>query len=148
LHVILYMVAAVVVGAMVAAQPPLNAILSRSVGSAYVATAISIFTAFCCSLLIVFATGTGRLSAASLAAVPWWVYMAGVFGAIFVGAGVVIAPVTGALVFFVCVVAGQLIGSTLADHFGAFGLEVREASWARIAGIGLVLGGAILVGKG
>ncbi len=148
MQLVLYMIAAVVVGAMVSAQPPLNAILSRSVGSAYGATAVSIFTAFCCSLLIMAVTGSGRITPATLSAVPWWVYLAGVFGAIFVGAGVVIAPVTGALVFFVCIVAGQLIGSTLADHFGAFGLAVREASPARLLGIVLVLGGAILVSKG
>jgi transporter family-2 protein len=143
-----YMLAAVIVGAGVAAQPPLNAILSRAVGSHLVATSISIFTAFCCSLLILAATGNLRVSPAALTSVPWWVYLAGVFGAIFVGAGVVIAPVTGALVFFVCIVAGQLIGSMLADHFGAFGLTVREASLARIGGIVLVILGAILVSKG
>jgi len=148
MQLLLYMIAAVVVGVMVSAQPPLNAILSRSVGSAYGATAISIFVAFCSSLLLLTATGSGRITPATLSAVPWWVYLAGVFGAIFVGSGVVIAPVTGALVFFVCIVAGQLMGSTIADHFGAFGLEIREASLTRIGGIALVLLGAVMVGKG
>jgi transporter family-2 protein len=146
--VVPYMIAAVVVGAMVTAQPPMNAILARSVESAYAAIAISIFVAFCCSLVVLFATGGGHITPTSLLAVPWWVYLAGVVGAIFVGSGVVIAPITGALVFFVCAVAGQLIGSMLLDHFGAFGLEVREISWARVLGILLVLAGAILVGKG
>lgn len=148
MQVLFFMLAAVIVGALVAAQPPLNAILARSVGSAYAAIAISIFIAFFCSLVILFATGSARIPAGSLAAVPWWVYLAGVVGAIFVGAGVVIAPITGALVFFVCAVAGQLIGSTLIDHYGAFGLDVREISWSRVVGITLVLAGAILVGKG
>lgn len=148
MHPILFMLAAVVVGAGVAAQPPLNAILSRAVGSHLVATSISIFTAFGCSLILLAATGNFRVSPAALTAVPWWVYLAGVFGAIFVSAGVVIAPVTGALVFFVCIVAGQLLGSMLADHFGAFGLAVREISPARVAGILLVILGAILVSRG
>lgn len=148
MHLILHMLAAVIVGAMVAAQPPLNAILSRSVGSHLVATSVSIFAAFCCSLVILAATGSFRLSPAALTAVPWWVYLAGVFGAIFVGAGVVIAPVTGELVFFVCIVTGQLMGSMLVDHIGAFGLAVREASPARIVGILLVIAGAILVSRG
>ena len=143
-----YMLAAIVVGALVSAQPPLNAILSRAVGSAYGATAISIFVAFACILMILLVTGSGNITRAALVSVPWWVYLAGFVGAIFVGAGVVIAPVTGALVFFVCVVAGQLIGSTLADHFGAFGLQVREISAGRLLGIALVLMGAVLVGRG
>lgn len=148
MQVIPYMAAAVIVGAMIAAQPPLNAILARSVGSAYAATAISIFIALCCALAILLLTGGGRITPTTLLAVPWWVYLAGVVGAVFVGSGVVIAPVTGALVFFVCVVAGQLLGSMVMDHFGAFGLEVREVSWARGLGISLVVAGAILVGKG
>jgi uncharacterized membrane protein YdcZ (DUF606 family) len=49
--------------------------------------------------------GRGDMSRATLASVPWWVYLAGFVGTVFVAGGVVIAPVTGALVFFVCVVA-------------------------------------------
>jgi bacterial/archaeal transporter family-2 protein len=147
MQVIPYMLAASVVGVLVSAQPPLNAILSRAVGSAYGATAISIFIAFCCALLIVVVTGSGEISRATLATVPWWVYLAGIVGMLFVGSGVVIAPVTGALVFFVCIIAGQLLGSMLADHFGAFGLDVREVSAPRLIGLSLVLIGAFLVGR-
>lgn len=141
------MFAAIVVGIMVSAQPPLNAIVSRSVGSAFGATAIQILVALVCALLVLFITGSGEISRRTLSAVPWWAYMAGVFGAIFVASGVVIAPVTGALVFFVCIVAGQLLGSMLADHFGAFGLQVREISLARVLGLILVITGAVLVSR-
>ena len=79
---------------------------------------------------------------------PWWVYLAGPAGAFFVAGGVYIAPLTGTLIFFVCIVAGQLIGSALMDHFGAFGLDVRKFSLARLAGVLLVVAGAILVSRG
>ncbi len=148
MQVLPYMFAAILVGVLVSAQPPLNAILSRSVGSAFGATAISIFIALMTILVLLTVTGSGTINKETLTAVPWWVYLAGFVGAIFVGAGVVIAPVTGALVFFVCVVAGQLIGSTLADHFGAFGLQVREISVWRVFGVALVLVGAVIVGRG
>jgi transporter family-2 protein len=143
-----YMLASILVGMLVSAQPPLNAILSRAIGNAFGATAISILVAFCCALMMLTLTGFGEINRATLTSVPWWVYLAGAVGAIFVGAGVVLAPVTGALLFFVCIVAGQLIGSMLADHFGAFGLQVREISPARILGLGLVLAGAVLVSRG
>ena len=79
---------------------------------------------------------------------PWWVYLAGFAGTLFVAGGVVIAPVTGALLFFICVVAGQLLGATLADHFGLFGLDLRPVSPARLIGLALVVGGAVLVQLG
>jgi len=133
---------------VVSTQAPLNAILARALGSAYGAAAISIFVAMCCILLLVAVLGAGEMTGERLASVPWWVYLAGAAGAIFVSSGVVIVPITGALVFFVCVVAGQLIGSTAADHFGAFGLEARQISYSRMAGIALVLAGATLVARG
>ena len=148
MQLVAYMLAAVAVGAMITSQPPLNAIIARHVDSALAATSISILVAFLCSLLLLLVAGFGRVAPATIAAVPWWAYLGGVAGAIFVGSGVIIAPMTGALVFFVCIVAGQLIGSTIADHFGAFGLTVREVSGSRILGISLVLAGAVLVSRG
>ncbi|NNE89178.1 MAG: DMT family transporter [Silicimonas sp.] len=148
MQVVFYMLAAAVVGSMISIQPPLNAILARGIGSAYGATAISIGIAFLCILIFVSFMGGGEINTSTLSTVPWWVIFAGIVGAIFVGAGVVIAPVTGALVFFVCIVAGQLIGSTIIDHLGAFGLAVREVSAGRLAGIALVIIGAVMVGRG
>jgi transporter family-2 protein len=142
-----YMLAAIIVGCLVSVQPPMNAILSRAIGSAYGATAISVLVALCCALALLAVAGRGDISRETLSSVPWWVYLAGAAGAIFVASGVVIAPVTGALLFFVCIVAGQLLGSTVADHFGAFGLQVREISYQRVAGLCLVLAGAVLVNR-
>jgi len=146
--VVAYMLAAVAIGAMVSAQPAWNAILARSIGSAFGAAAINTLVGFMFCLMILPVAGAGRFSTATLTGVPWWVYLGGVVGGMFVISGVVVAPVTGALVFFVCVVSGQLIGSVVADHYGAFGLEIRPASFGRLAGVGLVVAGAILVGRG
>lgn len=142
-----YMAAALVIGAMLSAQPAMNAVLARALGSAYGAAAVSHTVALVSILLVVAVIGAGTVTPQTVGAVPWWIYLAGVIGMIFVASGIVIAPVTGALVFFVCIIAGQLIGSVLADHFGAFGLEVREISLMRIFGIGLVLCGALIVSR-
>ena len=47
--------------------------------------------------------------------------------------------------FFVCVVAGQLFGSTIIDQFGAFELAVKPINTIKLVGLGLVLIGAALV---
>ena len=148
MNTVSHMLAAMVIGALISMQAPLNVLLSRAIGSAYGATAISVFVAFLSILVIVLLTGWGEISRNTLSVVPWWVYLAGIVGAVFVAGGVVIVPVTGALVFFICVVAGQLLGSVIADHFGAFGLAERSVSVARLAGIVLVLIGATMVGRG
>ena len=143
-----YMLAALAVGIIVSFQPPMNGMLARSVGSAYGAATISIGVAFASILVLILLTGHGEISRRTLGSVPWWVYLSGTVGAAFVAAGVIIAPVNGALLFFVCIVGGQLAGSMLADHFGAFGLPVRELSALRVAGLALVLAGAAMVLRG
>ena len=143
-----YLFVALLLGALVAFQPLANAILARAIGSPYGAAAISIAISVLGALAMVSITGRGDIRVATLAAVPWWVYLAGFIGTVFVAGGVVIAPVTGALLFFACVVAGQLGGAMLADHFGWFGVTVRPISLVRLAGLALVLGGALLVQRG
>lgn len=145
---VLYMAGAILVGMMISSQPALNAMLSRAVGGPYAATVISIFVALVFGLVFLAIAGGANYTRAALASVPWWVYLGGVVGAVFVASGPVIAPVIGALLFFVCIVAGQLIGAAIADHFGAFGLEVRKISLQRAIGLALVLVGAVLVNRG
>jgi len=144
----LYMVAALVIGAASSIQPAVNAILARAVGNPFGATVVSVFVAFCTIVTISLFTGRGQITPAVLSSVPWWVYLGGMVGALLVASGVIIAPVTGALLFFILIVAGQLLGAMLMDHLGAFGLAVREVSGLRVAGFVLVLAGAVMVLRG
>jgi transporter family-2 protein len=146
--VVYYVMLAGVLGVTVSFQPLMNAVLARAIGSPFGAAAISISVAALGALVMVAVTGRGEFSRATLAAVRWWSYVAGLVGTLFVAGGVVIAPVTGAQLFFVSVIAGQLIGATLADHFGLFGLDLRPISLERLLGLGLVFGGALLVQRG
>jgi transporter family-2 protein len=143
-----YMLAAVLVGMLVSTQPALNGMLGRAMGSYTSATLISVGVAFLSAIVLALVMGRGDFSRSALGSVPWYVYLAGVAGMLFVAGGAIIAPVTGAFAFFVCIVAGQLLGAMLADHFGAFGLAVREVSPQRIAGLVLVIAGALLVHRG
>jgi transporter family-2 protein len=146
--VALYILAALLVGAASSVQPAVNAILARAIGNPYGATVVSVFVAFCTILLISQVTGRGQITPSVLASLPWWVYLGGVVGAVLVASGVIIAPVTGALLFFILIVAGQLLGAMLMDHLGAFGLAVREVSFLRVCGFLLVLVGAAMVLRG
>jgi bacterial/archaeal transporter family-2 protein len=143
-----YLLSALALGVLVAMQPLMNAVLARAIGSAYAAAGISILVAALGAVLMVLVSGRGELSRAALGSVPWWIYLAGFIGTLFVAGGVVIAPVTGALVFVICVVAGQLLGATVADHFGLFGIEVRSVTPLRLLGLALVAAGAALAQRG
>ena len=55
------------------------------------------------------------------------------------------APRIGIALFIAGVTVGQLGGALAYDHIGAFGLDVHHASLTRIAGLGVVLAGALIV---
>jgi transporter family-2 protein len=101
------MLVAVGVGVLVTFQPLMNAILARAIGSPYGATLVSLFVSATGAILMVAVTGRGAMNRDTLATVPWWVFLAGLVGLVFVLSGVTVAPVTGALLFFMCVIGAS-----------------------------------------
>jgi transporter family-2 protein len=79
---------------------------------------------------------------------PWWVIFGGLIGAVFVSGGIILVPVMGVASFFVCLIAGQLVGAVVADAIGAFGLEPRALSARKLAGVALAFAGVVLVRSG
>jgi transporter family-2 protein len=137
--------AAIAMGACLSIQPPVNAVMARTLGSPLLAASISIAISLIFVVLVWLTWGKGVGDLAQVNALPWWIVIGGVVGAVFVAGGVMLAPILGVALFFVCVVAGQLLGSTLADHFGVFGLQVKPVNTMKLLGLGLVLAGAVLV---
>lgn len=76
---------------------------------------------------------------------PWWLWIGGLFGAIYVAAAASVTSKLSAGGFLVCVVAGQMVASVFVDHFGLMGLASRPVSVTRLVGVALILGGAFLV---
>jgi transporter family-2 protein len=142
---VIYIVAAVVMGTVISVQPPINATMARDLGSPLLAASISIFISLVVVTILWLSWGKGTGDISQVRMLPWWVIIGGIVGVVFVAGSVVVAPVLGVALFFVCVIAGQLIGSTLIDQFGVFGLTVKPLNMMKFVGIGLVLLGAALV---
>jgi transporter family-2 protein len=141
----LYVVAAVAIGACLSLQPPINAVMARALGSSLLATSISIAISLVLAILVWLICSKGAGDWTQARTLPWWVVVGGIVGVVFVAGGVMVAPVLGVALFFVCVVLGQLLGSTLADHWGAFGTQVKPVNLMKLLGLALVLVGAALV---
>ena len=144
---IVYVLAAFGIGMMFSTQPAINGEVAKIVGGPVSAATISVaFTLLFC--LLVLPLFGGIPSRESLVQMPWWILVAGLTGTLVVAGGAAIVPVTGVAVFFVCLIAGQLVGSLLVDYIGAFGVDQRPVSLTKLAGIGLALGGVLLVRLG
>lgn len=79
--------------------------------------------------------------------VPWYALGAGVFGLIVIGAISYMIPRVGVAAAIVTVVAGQLLVSTILDHFGLLGVMGRPLDGTRAIGLAVVLVGVWLTVK-
>ena len=129
-------------GAMVAAQPPINAALARRSGSLW-AAAIS-FAVGTVAIVAVSLLVSGGLPAAVRSA-PAWQFVGGLLGALFVTSTILLVPRLGALGLVAAGVAGQLTGAVLIDRYGLFGLPRIPLSPVRVLGIGFLIIGLTLV---
>lgn len=134
-----YFLLAFVMGLSLAAQPVLNAEMARHTGHALSAASVSLLVSFVVVVpvgLLVFPRDTGFL-----ANVPWWAWFGGVTGAVSVLGGLMVVPVLGVVAAVACVLLGQVVGSALIDHSGAFHSAVRPIGVERALAIVLVLAG-------
>ena len=142
---LIYMFAAIIIGVGVSLQPPINSVMARSLGSPLFAAAISLFISLNVALVLWLILDKSSTELAQIKTLPWWVICGGFIGVLFVAGSIVVAPVTGIALFFVCVVAGQLIGASVMDQFGLFGLPVKSINITKLIGLVLVVAGAIIV---
>lgn len=76
---------------------------------------------------------------------PWWLWVGGIAGVIYVTAALVLLPRLGATTFIVCVVIGQVVCAMLIDHVGLMGLPVRAITPLRVIGALLVVAGMLVL---
>ena len=134
----------VLAGGATALQAPTNAKLATAVASPVNAAFIS-FAVGTTVLGIVAALMQTRPDMAAARALPWYAWLGGVYGACFVVAAAWGVPRLGVAMTITLMVGGQLLLSLILDHFGALGVPRQPLNIGRIAGVGLVLAGVLLV---
>lgn len=137
-------IGALVAGAFISIQAPTNAMLADAAGSPVNAALISFAVGTAVLLVAALALGA-RPNMGEVRALHWYAWLGGLYGAIFVTVAIFAAPRMGVTYFLIVAVAGQLMTALLLDRMGAFGLDKVEIGPARIAGVLLVLVGALLV---
>ena len=134
-------------GFFISIQGPVNARLRVAVKSPVLSAAIS-FLSGGLVLLCIMATGAFGGTGAGLRGMqtaPLWAYLGGVLGVSFVLGSIVAIPQVGVVVVICAAIVGQMAGSYLADTLGWFGVERVPFNPVRLAGIGLLVLGVLLV---
>ena len=140
------MIAVVLGGAATALQAPTNARMMTAVGSPVNAAFVS-FAVGTAALGILAVLLQTRPDMAASRALPWYAWVGGLYGAIFVVAAAWGVPRLGVATTIILMVAGQLLLSLILDHFGAMGMPRQPISLGRVAGVGLVIAGVLMVRK-
>ncbi len=86
-------------------------------------------------------------AAATWAAMPAWVWVAGALGALYVVPSSALAGVLGGALLVALVVCGQTLAALAIDHHGWLGFPVRPADPQRLLGAALVLAGVVLLAR-
>jgi len=145
MNTMIYIAAAVLIGVTLSLQPPINAVMTRSLGNPLMAACVSISIAFFIAIMAWLSLSKGGGDMTQIKTLPWWVILSGMAGVFFVVGGVLIAPTIGVALFLVCIVAGQLMGSSVVDHIGAFGMPIKPVNSIKLVGLMLVFAGAVMV---
>jgi bacterial/archaeal transporter family-2 protein len=140
----LAVVATVVAGCLVAAQAPVNNLLSKKVGTLRaVSVNFVVGTVIVLAVTYMFAEGIENRPGESAA---WYLWLFGGF------AGVAIVLTTlmavralGAGGVTAATIAGQLTLSVVLDRLGVLGLEQRAITWDKLLGIALLAAGTVLI---
>jgi transporter family-2 protein len=145
LKLALPMILAVAAGISLVTQQALNANLRAALGSAAWSGFMSYLVGLVCMMAFALLLRDPIPLATTAARIPWFEWSGGLFGAIFIGLAIFLIPQLGAASFFVLLVAGQMLGSIVFDHFGLMGVPVHPVSVVRIVGAMLLVGGVVLM---
>lgn len=75
---------------------------------------------------------------------PWYVFLAGVFGLVVFAAISYLIPRVGVAPAMMLIILGQVVIGVILDHYGILGAAVRHFSMPKLAGIVIMLAGAWL----
>jgi bacterial/archaeal transporter family-2 protein len=131
-------------GVAVGLQGPMASMISQRLGIFESVFIVHIGGALIALLPLLFTSG-GKL--AQWKELPWYTLIAGCFGLVVIGAVSYMIPRVGVAAAIIAVVAGQLLVSTVLDHFGWLGATGRPMEPTRALGLLVVLVGVWLTVK-
>jgi transporter family-2 protein len=130
-------------GGLVALQAPINSGLGKATGGLPAALVSFSVGSLCLAAIVVLSGRAAGLG--STFDVSWYYLVGGLLGAVYVTTALTAVAAIGAGGVAAATVTGQLTAAVVIDRLGLFGLDQVPLSFARVAGVGLLLVGTYLV---
>jgi bacterial/archaeal transporter family-2 protein len=141
----LAVLATVAAGGIVAAQAPVNNVLSKKLGTlGAVSVNFLVGTVIVLVVTFVFANGIENVEGVEWPSWGYWLF-GGMAGVAIVLTTLITVRELGAGGVTAATIAGQLTLSVVLDRLGVLGLEERAITWDKMLGIALLAAGTVLV---
>lgn len=141
----LAVLATVAAGGLVAAQAPVNNVLSKKVGTLG-AVSVNFLVGTIIVLVVTFAFAGGIKNIQGVDTPAWWYWLfGGLAGVAIVLTTLVTVRELGAGGVTAATIAGQLTLSIVLDRMGVLGLDERAITWEKMLGIAFLAAGTVLV---
>lgn len=98
-------------------------------------------------LVVILITGIPKGGFQSYREAPWYLYLGGVLGVFLIFTVIYSLPKIGVVASTAAFIVGQMVLSTVIDHFGWLGVDRIPFSFERIIGIGLLFLGLRFIMK-
>ncbi|NPA36532.1 MAG: DMT family transporter [Chlorobi bacterium] len=136
---------ALLIGGLLSVQGSINSHLGAFLKHPLQAAFVNFFVGAVVLLLLNILLRTEVPHFKELGKVPVYLFFGGMLGAIYVTSAVILIPKIGVSSMLAASIAGQLIISSVIDHFGFFNVPLHPFTLGRMAGIVLLLTGIFLI---
>jgi transporter family-2 protein len=140
----MYVAVAAIAGVLIPLQALVNARLGGYIGGPVWASLVSFGVGFLALAAYLAVMRPQMPTLSGFSSVPAWAFVGGMLGAFFVATSTLVVPKLGAAAMVSVIIAGQLIGSLILDHFGVL-QSPQPISWVKLLGVAFLLGGAYLI---
>ena len=137
----MYNILALVIGALISVMISFNSGLEGYVGSTY--SVVIIHAVGLIAILIVAAIKKEKMVIKE--AIPFYLFLGGIFGVMLTLVNIITIGGIGVALTTALAVFGQLVFSSLVDHFGLFGLTKYEFNPKKLVGFFIVLVGLVIM---
>jgi transporter family-2 protein len=141
----LLVLAAVVAGGLLPTQAGINTQLARNLGHPLLAASVSFAIGAIALIVYTVVFHISLPPLVEIEQIPWYLWIGGILGAIYLTTTIVLAPLLGAATMIGLIVAGQMLASIALDNFGLVWFPVHPLSfWRAIGAILLIIGVALI----
>lgn len=137
----MYNILALAIGALISIMISFNGALESNVGSTY--SVVIIHAVGLISILVVAAIKKEKIVIKE--SLPFYLYLGGIFGVALTLVNVITIGSIGVALTTALAVFGQLVFSSLIDHFGLFGLNEYKFNPKKLIGFFIVFVGLVIM---